>query len=436
VKTSSCCESGAIPVERVRVGCKFRLCIDLLAILANVLATTVLVGFPQSVDAQATDSRWTGTWAVSPVRDDSGTRFDNQTLRQIVHTSIGGDTARVHISNLFGTQPLTVVDVHIAQRGTDSSIVGETDRKVQFGGLLSVTVQPGRAVISDPVDFRVPRLADVAISIYLPKSTGLATCHPSGLQTSYIADGNVSGSTSLSSVRKTQNYYFLTNLDVQNQAARGSVVTLGASITDGYSSRADANRRWPNDLAQRLLDSGRNLGVLNQGISGNRLLAAGAGDSAETRFDRDALGQPGVRWVIFSDDPINDLGSTAPPPTSKQLIAGLKRLIARAHEKQIKFVCTTLTPYQGASYWTPAGEEARGQINAFLRSMTTGCDAVIDEDAVTHDPAHPTQFLPAYDSGDHLHPNEAGLQAIADAFDLQLFLRTGAERPQSSPKQR
>jgi len=197
---------------------------------------------------------------------------------------------------------------------------------------------------------------------------------------------------------------------------------LGASITDGYASTADTNRRWPNDLAQRLVDAGLNIGVLNQGISGNRLLAAGAGDSAETRFDRDALEQPGVHWVIFSDDPINDLGSTKLPPTGDQLIAAIERLITRAHEKQIKFVCSALTPYQGAGYWTPAGEAAREQINAFIRGKSSGCDGVIDQDAATHDPVHPTQYLPAFDSGDHLHPNNTGLQAIANAVNLELFL--------------
>ncbi len=374
---------------------------------------------------------WTGTWAASPMRDDVGKGVNRQTLRQIVHTSVGGHIARIHISNLFGTQPLTVADVHLALRNSGSSIVAATDRMVQFAGLFSVTVQPGTEAISDSVDFQVPRLADVAISFYLPNPTGLATYHPSGFQTNYIADGDVSGSTSISPAKTTQSYYFLVNLDVQgldvqDKADRGALVTLGASITDGYASSADANRRWPNDLAQRLLDAGLNIGVLNQGISGNRLLVAGAGESAEIRFDRDVLSQPGVRWVIFSDDPINDLGSTVPPPTGDLLIAGIERLIARAHQKQIRFICSTLTPYEGAAYWTPAGEAAREQINAFLRGKTSGCDAVIDQDAATHDPLHPTQFLPAYDSGDHLHPNEAGLQAIADSVDFSLFWRTEA----------
>lgn len=371
--------------------------------------------------AQSPGLMWTGTWATSPMRDDQREGFDRQTLRQIVHTSVGGQRARIHISNLFGTHPLTIADVHIAERSAGSTIIESTDRTAQFGGFSSVVVKPGTTVTSDPVDFQVPRLADVAISIYLPGPTGPPTYHPSGFQTSYIADGDVSGLTSIAHAKTTQSYFFVVNLDIQDRAVCGSVVTLGASITDGYSSPADANRRWPNDLTQRLLNSGSNIGVLNQGISGNRLLAAGSGDNAETRFDRDALEQPGVRWVIFSDDPINDLGSTRPSPTAEQLIAALKRLIARAHQKKVKFACSTLTPYQGAAYWTPAGEAAREEINAFLRGMTSGCDAVFDQDAATHDPLHPTRFLPAYDSGDHLHPNESGHQAIANAFNLQLL---------------
>ena len=396
------------------------------ASIIALLAMVVLGSFPPDATAQNHRLRWTGTWAVSPVRDHPGMRFDKQTLRQIVHTSVGGHIARIHISNLFGLQPLTIKDVHIAQRSTDSSIVADTDRKVEFAGLSSVIVPPGTTVASDPIRFLVPRLADVVISFYFPKETAASTYHGAAFQTNYIADGDVSGSTNFSRGQTTQSYYFLINLDVQDQAALGSVVTLGASITDGYASTTDSNRRWPNDLAQRLAEAGMNIGVFNQGISGNRLLAAGAGDSAETRFERDVLEQTGVRWVIFSDDPINDLGSTKPPPTGEELSSALARLIKRVHEKQIKFVCSTLTPYQGAGYWTQAGETAREQINAFIRSKSSGCDGVIDQDAATHDPAHPAQYLPAYDSGDHLHPNNAGLQAISDAVDLQLFTRQGS----------
>ncbi len=198
-------------------------------------------------------------------------------------------------------------------------------------------------------------------------------------------------------------------------------MTLGASVTDGYKSTLDANHRWPNLLAERLVHAGLGIGVLNEGISGNRLLRAGAGESAENRFDRDVLMQPGVRWVIFSDDPINDLGSTKPPPTAEELIAAIERLIDRAHQHHIRFFCSTLTPYQGAAYWTPAGEAARERINAFLRTRKSGCDAIVDQDTALHDPAHPSRYLPAYDSGDHLHPNDAGYQVLANAVDLALF---------------
>jgi alpha-L-fucosidase 2 len=216
----------------------------------------------------------------------------------------------------------------------------------------------------------------------------------------------------------------LTGVDVHGQNIRGSVVTLGASITEGAGSTHGTNRSWPSVLVARLAAEGLNIAVLNQGISGNRLLADGAGPSALSRFDRDVLAQPNVRWVIFSDDPINDLGSTHPAPTADELIAGMRQLIARAHEKHIRFLCSTLTPYEGANYWTPSGEVAREQVNAFVRSGKSGCDAVIDQDTATHDPAHPTRYLPLYDSGDHLHPNDAGHRVIAADIDLRIFQRT------------
>jgi lysophospholipase L1-like esterase len=202
------------------------------------------------------------------------------------------------------------------------------------------------------------------------------------------------------------------------------VVTLGASITDGYASTQNANTRWPNDLAARLVGAGDTVGVINEGISGNRLLADGSGQSAINRFARDVLAQPGVRWVIFSDDPINDLGSTSPQPTSAQLIAGIQQLITAAHQNGIAFICSTLTPYQGAGYWNASGEAAREAINAWIRGGNNGCDGVVDQDTATHDPANLTWYLPAYDSGDHLHPNDAGYQAIANAVNLNLITST------------
>jgi lysophospholipase L1-like esterase len=357
---------------------------------------------------------------VSPQQ--CNTTFAQQTLRHIVHTSIAGSAARVQISNVFGSQPLTVSDVHIATANSpnDSSIAPGSDHTVTFSGQSSTTIAPGASVASDAVVFPVAALSDVAVSIYFPQTTDpAATCHQTGQQTSYIASGNVGGSASLSGAQTTGSYYFLTNLDVQNPAAEGAVATLGASITDGIASSSNDNRRWPNDLAVRLANAGRTIGVLNQGISGNQLLVDGAGQSALNRFPRDVLAQPGIRWVTFSDDPVNDLGDSH--PSGDQLIAGLKKLIAMAHQGGVKILCATLTPFQGAGYWSSTEEVGRGAYDDFVRSANSGCDGVIDLDAATHDPANPTMYLPAYDSGDHLHPNEAGLQAMADAVDLSLF---------------
>jgi lysophospholipase L1-like esterase len=367
----------------------------------------------------AASGSWTGTWSASP--QSGSTSFNQQTLRQIVHTSIGGTSTRVQVSNVFGSQPLVIADVHVALRSSGATVTSGTDRTVTFGGRTSTTIPAGGLAVSDAVAFPVPALSDVAVSIYLPQSTGSSTYHQQGTATNYIASGDVSGSAGLSGAQTTGSYYFLTNLDVQNSSTQGTVVALGASITDGVASSTDSNRRWPNDLAVRLANSGRTIGVLNQGISGNRLLVDGAGQSAIHRFARDVLNQSGATWVIFSDDPLNDLGSTNPPPSSSQLIAGVQQLISSAHQNGLKFLCSTLTPYQGAAYWTQQGETAREAFNAFVRGSGSGCDGVADQDAATHDPAAPTRYLPAYDSGDHLHPNEAGLQAIANAVDLNLF---------------
>jgi lysophospholipase L1-like esterase len=384
-------------------------------------AWTVAAALPLTIALRenvALAATWTGTWSVSP--QSSSTTFAQQTLRQIVHTSISGTATRIQLSNVFGTQPVTIADVHVAQRSTGSSVVASSDVPVTFGGQPSTTVAVGDVAVSDSIAFPVTALSDVSISFYLPDSVSSATSHQLGLQTNYVASGDVSGDAMLTNPQTNASYYFLVNLDVQNPSATGAVAALGASITDGYASTSDANERWPNDLAIRLVDAGVTVGVLNQGISGNDLLSDGAGQSALHRFSRDVLSQPGVQWVIVSDDPINDLGSSN-PPTADQLIAGLQQLIASAHQSGLKYLCSTLTPFQGAAYWTPTGETGREAINAFIRSSSSGCDGIVDQDTATHNPAAPTEYLPAYDSGDHLHPNDLGYQAIANCVDLTLF---------------
>jgi lysophospholipase L1-like esterase len=390
------------------------------ALFASSVCLLLIACAPGEVMASPPASNWTGTWAIAQVRDSSGKTFTDQTLRQILRTSVGGTRIRLKISNVFGAQPLRVEDVHLALRSSGASIVASSDRQLRFEGNRTLVLPAGASAFSDPVAFDVPPLAELAISIYLPGTSGPTTFHGSAHQTSYIQDGDASSAPQMKNATTSKSIYFLAGLDVERPSLRGSVVTLGASITEGYNAADDTDRRWPDQLALRLASQGLSVGVLNLGISGNRLLADGSGESAEKRFERDVLDQSNVRWVIFSDDPINDLGSR-PSPSGEALIAALQRLIARAHERKIRFICSTLTPFEGARAWTPEEEKERQKVNSFIRGGGSGCDGIVDQDAATHDPAHPTQYLAAYDIGDHLHPNDAGHQAIANSIDLKIF---------------
>jgi lysophospholipase L1-like esterase len=403
-----------------RVALPSRLCL--------FVAITFLV-IPCYANAQST-LPWIGTWGVAPASEtndpssNGGLYFSQQTLRQIVHTSIGGTSARVHISNVFGTGPITVSDVHIARSSGGPDIDATSDQPVTFHGKNSVTVAKGEIAYSDVIDFKVPALGDVAVSMYLPSTTPISdvTAHVFNENANYFAPGDVSAQASLPNPTSIFQYYFFTGLDVQNAAATGSVAAVGASITDGFASSFETNHRWPNFLANFLHAAGIQVGVLNEGLSGNQLLSDNDplyGVSAEHRFTRDALNQPGVQWVIFSDDPINDLGNPTIP--ASRLISGIKSLINRAHAKNLKFLCSTLTPFQGASSWTQEGETTREAINDWIRSANSGCDAIIDQDMATHDPKNPERYRPAYDSGDHLHPNDNGYRAIAKAVPLAAF---------------
>ena len=375
-------------------------------------------GTSQAAALQAQSTAWTGTWGVTP--QSGGQSFGQQTIRQIVYTSIGGSSARIRLSNLFGSQSVSITDVHIALASTGSSIQPGTDHVVTFGGSGSVTLGAATEVTSDAVSMTIPSLSEIAITFYLPNSTAVQTYHQFSFQTNYVANGDVSGNTDLSVASTPSSYFYLTNLDVQDSAATGAVVTFGASITDGYNSSQNANHRWPNFLAQRLSAAGIPVGVVNEGVSGNQLLNDSNTLSGLHRFQHDAAGQANVRWVIFSDDPINDVGNN-PSITGAQLISGAQQLVSQAHSDGLKFLCSTLTPFQGASYWTSAGETAREQYNAFVRGASSGCDGIVDQDTATHDPNNPTQYLAAYDSGDHLHPNDAGYQAIANSVNLGFF---------------
>lgn len=387
--------------------------------------------------AQTGAPLWTGTWSAAPaITSDPG--FDNQTIRQIVHTSIGGTAVRLRFSNLFGSQPVTLGNVHVAQRASGAQTVAATDRAATFNGQSYVTIPAGGSVVSDTVAFQAPVLGDVAVSFHVPSKTPPnSTGHPAGLQDVYIAPGDVSGDASfaggVANAAGGPSYYFLTNLDVVNAGATGAVVAFGASITDGLASTPNTNRRWPNRLAERLIAAGMNVGVLNQGISGNNFFSDGdsSGQAGLTRFQRDVLQQANVKWVIVSDDAVNNLiGGN--PPTAQRLSGAFEQLISQAHAAHVKVICSTLTPFEGIARWTPAIEDTRQAVNAFLRDPSNGCDGVLDQAAALGGPGDASiAYASAFNSGDDLHPNDAGLLAIADAANLDWFAGLPAVRAPS-----
>ncbi|XVU27759.1 SGNH/GDSL hydrolase family protein [Actinoplanes sp. CA-054009] len=362
---------------------------------------------------------WTGTWATV-MQDGKGAGFQDETLRQVVRATIGGDSVRVRLSNEFSRAPLTVGAVYLAQHLGTGEVDPDTNAKVTFGGADSVTIKAGRTAVSDPVAYRLPAGTDLAISAYVPQRAGSVTQHESANRDNYVAAGNQSTKAELSGMRSFYNYSFLAGVDVQNQDAEGSVVALGASITDGYDSTWNENRGWHDLLARRLGGEGRTVGVLNAGISGNSLLQDGVGQSALNRLERDVLAQTGVKWVIVADLGINDLGG-ADASTGNRLVAGLRQMVQRSHAAKIKVVCATLVPFAGSEGYSSAGEAGRAVFNRFVRSSGSGCDAVADFDAAVRDQADPTRWNASYDQGDHMHPNNAGMEALAAAVDLAIF---------------
>ena len=384
-------------------------------------------------------ARWVGTWTASPQAPEppivlaTPAQFDNQTIRQIVHISIGGSRMRVRLSNEFGRTPLVVGSAHIARQmaGNGATIMPGTDRTLTFGGRAGVTIPAGAPVLSDPVDLDAPALSNLAISIHLPKPTPASTFHSLGVQTTYVSSqGDFTAAGTLPTASTTTSWFFLSGVSVATRRMPAAIVALGDSITDGFASTVDANRRWPNLLAARLQARPglRNVAVMDHGISGNRTLHDLIGPNALARFDRDVLVAPGVKWVVLLEG-INNIGLPGAFGLPQEVVSAdditfsYRQLIARAHEKGLKIYGGTLTPFEGTTfpgYFTPAGEVKRQAVNQWIR--TSGAfDAVIDFDKAIRDPAHPTRMLPMYDSGDHLHPNDAGYQTMANVIDLGLF---------------
>jgi lysophospholipase L1-like esterase len=344
-----------------------------------------------------------------------------------VRTSIGGNRVRLVLSNAFGTAPIEVGAGHVALRDKDSAIVAASAKKLTVSGAATFSILAGATVVTDPVDLTVAPLTDLVVDLFLPGDLGVSpspvTTHNGASQTNFVSEtGNHSGAAALPVSARTGAWFLLARVEVTAPAGTGAVVAFGDSITDGARSTADMNGRWPDQLARRLAArKGAGVAVLNAGISGNRVLGDGAGVSALARFDRDVLMQTGVTHVVVMEG-INDIGIARanPSPSAEDLIAGHKQLIARAHARGLKIYGATLTPYEGAAYFSPEGEAKRQALNQWIR--TSGAyDGVIDFDMVTRDPAAPTKFLPAYDSGDHLHPGDAGYKAMGDAVDLALF---------------
>ena len=398
-----------------------------------VLPLLLLCSAP--VFAAAAD-HWVGTWATSPMAAKNPTaKFgaegtDGTTLREIVHVSLGGPTVRVIFTNEFGLDPLTIGAAQIALSTDAAAITPASAVPLTFNGKPSITIPPGALVVSDPVAFKLAPASNLAVSLFLPdQPVNQLTLHPFADQTNYLVPGNAVTAASLDSPQTFFTWDFLKGIDVSAEEKSASIVTFGDSITDGAHSTRDANARWPDVFARRLQANKKtaDLGVLNEGIGGNRILHDTTGPSALARFDRDVLAQTGVKYLVIMES-INDIGHATDPAkpydvvTAEDLIAGLGQLATRAHTHGIKVIGATLTPFVGAKYQSPAGEEMRQAINKWIRT-TNQLDGVIDFDKVTTDATHPGMFLPLDDSGDHLHPGDAGYKAMGESIDLNLFTK-------------
>lgn len=397
--------------------------------LAIVAATLLgLAGLAIATATLAKDGNvaghWSGTWAASPQSAWFPLEFSGQTIRQIVHASIGGTRVRVRLSNAYGSSPLHIGAAHVGLRSAGASIAAGSDRVLTFGGAASTTIPVGALAISDPVDLRVPGRADLAISLWIPGNQFASTEHSLGLQTTYVSpEGDFSGADTLPEGITTTSYHFLAGVDVESSAPSRAIVVLGDSITDGLHSTPDANRRWPDRLVDRIhaRKGGDRIAVLNAGISGNRILHDKAGTNASARLDRDVLVQSGARYLIVLEG-INDIGIPG-GSAAEEIIAGHHQIIDRAHAMGLKVYGGTLTPFQAflpGIYYSAENEATRQVVNRWIRT-SKAYDAVIDFDRALRDPRNPAAMRPAYDSGDHLHPNDAGYQALADAVDLSLF---------------
>lgn len=410
-----------------------------------VLAVAGVLAGSLRVAATTAGERWVGTWAAAPQSFMPGSleTFDNQTVRLVVHTSIGGSKIRIRFSNIYGSKALTLGAVHVAHAGNGVAILPGTDRAVTFEGKATVTIGAQLEATSDPVNLEIPASSALAITMFFLRQSEATTSHFLALQTGYVSPrlGNVTGAERFRIERTLNSWPFVTAVEVQARSDAAAIVVFGDSIVDGDGSTPNSNQRWPDLLWKRLLverAAGSYLGVLNEGLIGNRLLVDSPhdsefgdvfGEAGLARFTRDVLDQPGVTTTIVRIGG-NDIGlpgalvKDAKPVSAESLIEGYRKLVSLAHARGVRVIGTTISPSEGATlasnFYTPDKDAVRQKVNAWLREQRE-FDGIVDLDRVLRDPAHPSRLLPVYDSGDHVHPNDAGYAASADALDLSLL---------------
>ena len=406
-----------------------------------------MLALPAPTGAQAAEREaWITTWAATPAprwADELPAPFavpetlQDQTVRQIARISVGGEQLRIVLSNEFGTRPVTIGAASVAPAGKDGAIDPAAAKPLTWGGRDYVVIPPGAPMMSDPVDLKTEPLASLAISLYLPNKTALSSVHWDGVQTGYISGlGNMTRSAGFKPDATTKSRLLLSRIMTTAEPASEAIVFFGNSITDGACSTVDSNNRWPDHIAERLQAEGHpNVAVVNEAYSGDRVLTNGMGTNALGRFDASVLGHPRVSTVVMMMG-INDIGwpgagaitPTDPEPAAEDIITGYRQIIDRAHAHGLRFIGVTLTPFTDtfkgtplAGYYTPEKEKIRVAVNQWIRSNGTA-DGLIDFDKVLEDPANPGHVLPAFDCGDHLHPNDTGYQAMAKAVDLTLLV--------------
>jgi lysophospholipase L1-like esterase len=402
------------------------------SVLALVIYSFILVGFNNPVKNVTSTSgkKWVGTWTTSPQLVEPRNNppkpgLSNNTLRQVVCVSIGGDSLRIRFTNEFSKSPVTMKAVHIALSVDSSKIDPKTDLTLKFNGNPEITLEPGTAITSDPFHFKIKPRTNLAITIYFGNTSPDVTGHPGSRTTSYLLTGEEVSAVDFPNAVTTDHWYIINGIDVVAPESATAVVVLGNSITDGRGSGTNKQNRWPDVLAERLLKNPEteHVAVLNAGIGGNCVLRQCLGPSALSRFDRDVIGATGVRWLIILEG-INDIGGSrekeGAAKVADDLIVAYEQMIDSAHANGILVYGATIMPFGGSFYDSPDHEKAKQKVNEWIR--TSGrFDAVIDLDATMQDPENPLQLLPAGDTGDHLHPNEIGHRMMAEAVDLNLF---------------